>query len=59
MYITAEQVKTVVELAKQLPNDQDLGKKFRSVLGETEIAREFPNDFELGTELRKIFNRKR
>ena len=44
----------IIELGKELPNNQDLGKKFRSLYGINEITESIPNDFELGNELRKI-----
>ena len=46
---------TIVGLAKQLPNDQELGKRFRGGQVFHGISLEFPNDQELGRELRKIF----
>jgi hypothetical protein len=46
----------IIELGKEFPNNQDLGKKFRSLYGKKEIARSLPNDFDLGNELRKIIN---
>lgn len=46
---------TIVGLAKQFPNDQDLGKRFRSGQVFHGISLEFPNDQELGRELRKIY----
>lgn len=44
----------IVGMAKQFPNDQDLGKRFRSTNVFHGISLEFPNDQELGRELRKI-----
>ena len=44
----------IIELGKELPNNHDLGKKFRSLYGINEITKSIPNDFELGNELRKI-----
>ena len=46
----------IVGLAKSLPNDQDLGKRFRSEQVFHGISLEFPNDQELGKELRKIYH---
>jgi len=46
----------IIELGKEFPNNQDLGKKFRSLYKDKEIARSFPNDFDLGNELRRILN---
>jgi len=46
---------TIVSLVKSLPNDQDLGKRFRSEQRFHGISLEFPNDQELGRELRKIY----
>jgi len=45
----------IVELAKSLPNDQELGKRFRTEHRFHSISLEFPNDQELGRELRKIY----
>ena len=36
----------IIELGKELPNNQDLGKKFRSLYGINEITKYIPNDFE-------------
>jgi hypothetical protein len=46
----------IVGLAKSLPNDQDLGKRFRSGNIFHGISLEFPNDQDLGRELRKIYH---
>jgi len=46
----------IIELGKEFPNNQDLGKKFRSLYGKKEIARSLPNDFDLGNELRRILD---
>ena len=48
----------IIELGKEFPNNQDFGKKFRSLYGVNEITKSMPNDFELGNELRKILNQK-
>ena len=53
--IDAKTKETIVGLAKSLPNDQDLGKRFRSEQIFHGISLEFPNDQELGRELRKIY----
>ena len=46
----------IIELGKDFPNNQELGKKFRSLYGSKEIARAIPNDSDLGSELRRILN---
>ena len=46
----------IIELGKDFPNNQDLGKKFRSLYGSKEITRAIPNDSDLGSELRRILN---
>jgi hypothetical protein len=46
----------IIELGKEFPNNQDLGKKFRFLYGINEITKSIPNDFELGNELRRILN---
>jgi hypothetical protein len=53
--IEAELKNVIVDLAKSLPNDQDLGKHFRSGQVLHGISLEFPNDQDLGKELRKIY----
>jgi hypothetical protein len=50
------EITKIIELGKEFPNNQDLGKKFRSLYRDKEIARSFPNDFDLGNELRRILN---
>jgi len=50
------EILTIIELGKEFPNNQDLGKKFRSLYRDKEIARSFPNDFDLGNELRRMLN---
>lgn len=47
---------TIVGLAKSLPNDQDLGKRFRSTNVFHGISLEFTNDQDLGRELRRIYH---
>jgi hypothetical protein len=46
----------IIELGKEFPNNQDLGKNFRSLYRSTKIAKSLPNDFDLGNELRRILN---
>ena len=48
----------IIELGKEFPNNQDFGKKFRSLYGINEITKSMPNDFDLGNELRKIILKK-
>jgi hypothetical protein len=55
---TEIEIEKIIELGKSLPNNQDLGKKFRSLYGIDEITRSIPNDFELGNELRRIIQKK-
>jgi hypothetical protein len=52
-YSETEIVK-IIELGKEFPNNQDLGKKFRSLYRSTKIAKSLPNDSDLGKELRRI-----
>ena len=52
--LTKSDIEKVIELGNKFPNNQDLGKKFRSFYGINEITKSIPNDFELGNELRKI-----
>lgn len=52
--IDTKMKETIVGLAKQFPNDQDLGKLFRSTNVFHGISLEFPNDQELGRELRRL-----
>ena len=55
-YVIETELKDViVDLAKSLPNDQDLGKRFRSGNIFHGVSLEFPNDQDLGRELRKIY----
>jgi len=55
-YVIETELKDViVDLAKSLPNDQDLGKRFRNGNIFHSISLEFPNDQDLGRELRKIY----
>ena len=56
--LTKSDIEKVIELGKNFPNNQDLGKKFRSLYGINEITKSIPNDFELGNELRKIILKK-
>ena len=53
--IDTKMKETIFDLVKQFPNDQDLGKRFRSKNVFHGISLEFPNDQELGKELRKIY----
>jgi hypothetical protein len=55
---TEIEIEKIIELGKSLPNNQDFGKKFRSLYGINEITRSIPNDFELGNELRRIIQKK-
>jgi hypothetical protein len=52
--LTKSDIEKAVELGKKFPNNQDLGKKFRSVYKMNEFVLSIPNDFDLGNELRKI-----
>jgi len=56
--LTKSDIEKVIELGNKFPNNQDLGKKFRSLYGINEITKSIPNDFELGNELRKIISKK-
>jgi len=56
--LTKSDIEKVIELVNKFPNNQDLGKKFRSFYGINEITKSIPNDFELGNELRKIISKK-
>jgi len=56
--LTKSDIEKVIELGNKFPNNQDLGKKFRSFYGINEITKSIPNDFELGNELRKIISKK-
>jgi len=52
------EAEVVMNMVKQFPNDQDLGKEYRKVClsykGKLdEFCLEYPNDFELGNFLRK------
>jgi len=52
------EIEIVANLAKQFPNNQDLGKEYRkttlSYKGKLdEFCLKYPNDFDLGTFLRK------
>jgi hypothetical protein len=46
----------IIELGKELPNNQDFGKHFRSLYRDKKIAQSIPNDFDLGNELRRMLN---
>jgi hypothetical protein len=56
--LTKSDIEKVIELGNKFPNNQDLGKKFRSFYGINEITKSISNDFELGNELRKIISKK-
>lgn len=46
----------IIELTKNIPNNQDLGKRFRSLYGTKKIVKSIPNDSDLGSELRRLLN---
>ena len=50
------EIVAIIELGKNFPNNQDLGKKFRSLFGTKEITKSIPNDSDLGSELRRMLN---
>lgn len=50
------EIAKIIELGKEFPNNQDLGKRFRSLYRDKKIARSIPNDFDLGNELRKLLS---
>lgn len=50
------EIVAIIELGKDFPNNQDFGKKFRSLYGTKEITKSIPNDSDLGSELRRILN---
>ena len=52
--LTKSDIEKVIELGKKFPNNQDLGKNFRTIYSMNEFSLEIPNDFDLGSELRKI-----
>jgi len=52
--LTKSDIEKVIELGNKFPNNQDLGKNFRSLYRSTKIAKSIPNDFDLGNELRRI-----
>jgi hypothetical protein len=45
--LTKSDIEKAVELGKKFPNNQDLGKKFRSVYKMNEFVLSIPNDFDL------------
>jgi hypothetical protein len=52
------QIEIIAKMAKEFPNDQDLGRKYRkfSIVSNgklDEFCLKYPNDFELGKFLRK------
>ena len=56
--LTKSDIEKVIELGNKFPNDQDLGKNFRSSYSMNDFVLSFPNDFDLGKELRKIILKK-
>ena len=56
--LTKSDIEKVIELGKKFPNNQDLGKNFRTIYSMNEFSLEIPNDFDLGNELRKIILKK-
>jgi hypothetical protein len=56
--ITKEQIEIIAALARQYPNDMDLGKNARSAFMENGFVRSHPNNMDLGKELRKILSEK-
>ena len=56
--LTKSDIEKVIELGKKFPNNQDLGKNFRSIYRMNDFSLAMPNDFDLGNELRKIILKK-
>jgi len=56
--LTKLDIEKAIELGKNFPNNQDLGKNFRSMYRTNEFVLSLPNDFDLGNELRKIILKK-
>jgi len=56
--LTKSDIEKVIELGKKFPNNQDLGKNFRSIYRMNDFSLATPNDFDLGNELRKIILKK-
>jgi len=52
--ISGEDLSNIFRLASSIPNDQELGKKTRSLFG-IELTKSHPNDQELGKALRKKY----
>lgn len=52
--MTESEIEKIIALGKEFPNNQDLGRKYRSLFRMEEFARSRPNDFDLGAALRKI-----
>jgi len=50
------EIVAIIELGKEFPNNQELGKRFRSLYRDKEIVRSIPNDSDLGRELRRLLN---
>jgi hypothetical protein len=56
--LTKLDIEKAIELGKNFPNNQDLGKNFRSIYRMNDFVLSIPNDFDLGNELRKIILKK-
>ena len=56
--LTKEQIEIIAALARQYPNDMDLGKNARSAFMENGFVRSHPNNMDLGKALRKILSEK-
>ena len=56
--LTKSDIEKAIELGKHFPNNQDLGKNFRSIYRMNEFSLSMPNDFDLGNELRKIISKR-
>jgi hypothetical protein len=52
--LTKSDIEKAVELGKKFPNNQELGKNFRSIYRTNDFVKATPNDFDLGNTLRKI-----
>ena len=50
-----DDLKVVEDLSKLIPNDFDLGKRIRSLYGDSDLCKSFPNDTDLGSQVRKMF----
>lgn len=51
--LTKSDIEKIIELGKNFPNNQDLGKHARSEIKD-DFFKSKPNDFDLGNALRKI-----